>query len=193
MLKHLKTVGGYAVVVAAFLALLVGAGALYDRFGGDTGVVGELREAAEEGDLEAQNELGLMLVQGKGIALDYEEAVEWFRKAAERKYAPAQKNLGQMYLLGNGVAQSHGLALEWNRRAADQGDAGAQYNLGVAYAEGRGVAQDWVRAHMWFNIAAINGKESGHYTRYEVERKMTAEQIASAQELAREWTRKHRN
>ena len=35
------------------------------------------------------------------------------------------------------------------------------------------------------------GKEGRLYTRYEVERKMTAEQIARAQELAREWKRKH--
>jgi uncharacterized protein len=191
--KHLKTVGSYIAVVMAFLGLLYGGGTLYDRFGGTTGVARELRDIAEQGDLKAQNELGLIYVQGKGVARDYEEAVKWFRQAAEREYAPAQKNLGQMYLLGTGVAQSHAQAVDWNRRAAEQGNAGGQYNLGVAYAEGKGVPQDWVQAHAWFNISATNGKENKRYTRYEVERKMTAEQIEMAQELTREWKRKHPN
>ena len=189
--KHLKAVGGYVVVVVAFLGLLYGGGVLYDRFGGDIGVARELSEGAEQGDLEAQNELGVKYIQGKGVVGDYEEAVKWFRMAAERGYAPAQKNLGQMYLLGKGVAQNLAQAVDWSRRAAEQGNAGGQYNLGVAYAEGKGVAQDWVQAHMWFNISATNGKEGKRYTRYEVERKMTAEQIARAQELAREWKREH--
>jgi uncharacterized protein len=191
--KHFKTVGSYIVVVMAFLGLLYGGGKLYDQFGGTTGVAREIRDAAEQGDLKAQNELGLVYVQGKGVARDYKEAVKWFRQAAEREYAPAQKNLGQMYLLGTGVAQSHARAVDWNRRAAEQGNAGGQYNLGVAYAEGKGVPQDWVQAHAWFNISATNGKENKRYTRYEVERKMTVEQIEMAQELTREWKRKHPN
>ena len=192
MRKHLKTVGGYVAVVVALLGLLYGAGVLKDRFGGDYSVARELREAAEQGDIEAQNQLGVMYVQGKGVARDFEEAVMLFRQAAEREHAPAQKNLGQMYQLGQGVAQNHREAVKWNRRAAEQGDARAQYNLGAAYAEGSGVTQDWVKAHMWFNISGTNGKESGHYTRYEVERKMTAKQIANAQKLTQEWVRKHR-
>ena len=189
--KHLKALGGYLVVVVAFLGLLYGVGVLYDRFGGDIGVARELTNAAEEGDLKAQNDLGVKYIQGKGVVEDYEKAVTFFRKAAERGYAPAQKNLGQMYSTGKGVDQNHAQAFDWNRRAAEQGNAGGQYNLGVAYAEGKGVAQDWVQAHAWFNISATNGKEGRGYTRYEVERKMTAEQIAKAQERAREWKRKH--
>ncbi len=189
--KHLKAVGGYVAVVVVFLGLLYGGGALYDRFGGDIGVARELSEVAEQGDLQAQNDLGVKYIQGKGVALDYEKAVKLFRMAAERGYAPAQKNLGQMYTTGTGVDQSHAQAVDWNRRAADQGNPGGQYNLGVAYAEGKGVTQDWVLAHMWFNISATNGKKGRRYTRYEVERKMTAEQIAKARELAREWKRTH--
>ncbi|MDP6787135.1 MAG: tetratricopeptide repeat protein [Rhodospirillales bacterium] len=178
-------------MVVAFLGLLYGGGALYDRYGGTAGVARELVEAAEQGDLEAQNKLGLIYVQGKGVVRDYEKAVKWFRRAAESDYAPAQMNLGQMYLLGTGVAQSDALAVDWNRRAAEQGNAGGQYNLGVAYARGKGVPQDWVQAHAWFSISATNGKKGKGFTRYEVERKMTARQIAKAQEMAREWKRKH--
>lgn len=191
--KHLKAVGAYIAVVAAFLVLLHVSGVLNDRFGGDIGIAQDLREAAEQGDMEAQNGLGMMYVRGKGVAQDYDEAVRLFRKAAESDHAPAQKNLGQMYRMGNGVVQSHREAVEWNRRAAEQGNAAAQYNLGSAYAEGKGVNQDWVKAHMWFNISGTNGKESGRYTRYEVEREMTSKQIAIAQKLAREWKREHPN
>ena len=189
--KHLKLLSGYAVVVVLFMGLLYAAGAFYDRFGGDIGVARELSEEAKQGDLEAQNDLGVKYIQGKGVVENYGKAVALFRMAAERGYAPAQMNLGQMYMTGKGVAQNHAQAAEWARRAAEQGDAEGQYNLGVAYAEGKGVPQDWVLAHMWFNISATNGKKGRRYTRYEVEREMTAEQIAKAQEMAREWKRTH--
>ena len=46
--------------------------------------VKEYREAAEEGDAEAQSNLGVMYVKGQGVAQDDAEAVRWFRKAAEQ-------------------------------------------------------------------------------------------------------------
>ena len=76
--KHLKAFGGYLTVVVAFLGIVYGAGMLYDRFGGDIGIAWELTIAAEEGDLEAQNDLGVRYIQGKGVLEDYEKAVTNF-------------------------------------------------------------------------------------------------------------------
>ena len=55
------------------------------------------------------------------------------------------------------------------------------------YAEGQGVPQDYVPAHMWFNLAARQGYEDATRYRGWVAGKMTPEQIAEAQQLAREW------
>ena len=52
---------------------------------------------------------------------------------------------------------------------------------------GQGVTQDYVQAHMWFNLAAAQGDEIPRKNRDAVAERMTSEQIAEAQRLAREW------
>ena len=79
---------------------------------------------------------------------------------------------------------------EW-RPLAEQGDAKAQYNLGVMYAKGEGVAQDYAQAAEWYNLAAAQGVENGAKWRDKVADKMTPDQVAEAQRLAREWMKKH--
>jgi len=69
---------------------------------------------------------------------------------------------------------------------AEQGHADAQNSLGETYAQGLGVTQDYVYAHMWFNIAASLGSKDAARRREDVASKMTAAQIAKAQELAQQ-------
>ena len=56
-----------------------------------------LRARAEQGDAQAQFNLGEMYRTGEGVAQDYKEAAAWFRKAADQGDAQAQLNLGVMY------------------------------------------------------------------------------------------------
>ena len=84
-----------------------------------------------------------------------------------------------------------GEAVRLYRRAADQGVAEAQYNLGLMYDLGQAVPQDRVAAHMWLTLAAARAPEAMRdqvvTARDAVEEEMTAEQVAEAQRLAREW------
>jgi TPR repeat protein len=90
-----------------------------------------------------------------------------------------------LYANGQGVAQDYKTTVKWYTLAAEQGLADAQNNLGAMYANGQGVAQDYVKAHMWYNIAAIDGRnKNAAPNRDAIARKMTAAQIARAQELA---------
>ena len=116
---------------------------------------------------------------------DYAESAKWWRLAAEQGDANTQNNLGSMYINGMGVIQDYAEAVKWYRLAAVQGEVGAQSNLGGMYANGNGVLQDAVLAHMWFNIAGANGFTVGSTNRGIVEKRMTREQIAEAQALAR--------
>ncbi len=79
---------------------------------------------------------------------------------------------------------------EW-RPLAEQGHADAQFKLGVMYFNGRGVPQDYAQAHKWFNFAASSFppgvRNKSVKNRDIVAKKMTPEQIAEAQRLAREW------
>ncbi|MFO7642063.1 MAG: serine/threonine-protein kinase, partial [Candidatus Competibacteraceae bacterium] len=79
------------------------------------------RRAAEQGDAEAQANLGWMYLQGRGVAQDHAEAVRWYRQAAEQGFSKAQFNLGWMYAEDRGVAQDYAEAARWFRQAAAHG------------------------------------------------------------------------
>ena len=116
---------------------------------------------------------------------DYATALQELRPLAEQGNANAQKQLGIMYSLGSGVPRDYAEAAQWLRLAAEQGNAAAQFNLGLMYSLGRGVLQDDVITHMWWNIAGANGDGGGSSGRGIIEERMTREQIAEAQALAR--------
>jgi TPR repeat protein len=92
-----------------------------------------------------------------------------------------------MYYNGRGVPQSDSEALKWYRLAADQGFADAQYNIGIMYGNGEGVPQNNVQAWMWFDLAAEQGSEPAKKNRDVAASRMTSDQMAEAQRLAREW------
>lgn len=115
------------------------------------------RSLAEQGDVSAQFNLGVMYANGQGVPQGHKEAVAWYRKAAERGDADAQSNLGAMYGQGHGVPQDYKEAMVWYRKAADQGNATAQHNLGLMYANGQGVPQDHKEAVDWYRKAAEQG------------------------------------
>lgn len=128
----------------------------------------------------------MVYFNGRGVTQDDAEAVKWFRLAAAQGNADAQSNLGTMYGNGQGVAQDYAEVVKWFRLAAAQGNAAAQNNLGVMYRDGQGVKQDYVRAHMWFNLGGASGDVSEVKNRDLVAAKMTPQQIAAAQKMARE-------
>jgi len=122
---------------------------------------------------------------------DYATALKEMQPLAEQGDADAQFNLGVMYENGQGVPQDDGEAARWFRLAAEQGESAAQTKLGLLYEQGRGVLQDYVQAHMWVNLAAAQNQEDATKYRNALAKKMTSEQIAEAQRLAREWLAQH--
>ena len=121
--------------------------------------------------------------------------MRWYRLAAEQGLALAQLSLGVMYGTGAGVPEDDAEAVRWWRLAAEQGNARAQFNLGVSYDNGEGVPQNDVQAHMWSNLAASrltgDDRETAAELRDRARARMTPEQIADAQRLAREWDEAH--
>ena len=152
------------------------------------------RKAAEQGNAEAQLQLGGLHQYGLGVPQDYAEAVNWYRKAAEQGHAEAQYNLGNAYYCGHGVPQDYAEAVRWFLKAVDNRDydpetTDAMYRLGSAYYYGNGVPQDYPRAYYWLDFAAFYCGSGEKYTsaRDEVAARMTPQQVAEAQRLAREW------
>ena len=115
------------------------------------------RLAADQGDADAQLNLGYMYEYGRGVRQDPAEAARWYRLAADQGDAVAQTNLGILYEYGRGVRQDPAEAARWYRLAADQGDAVAQNKLGILYEDGLGVRQDPAEAARWYQLAAGQG------------------------------------
>ena len=156
------------------------------------------RPLAAEGNPSAQSNLGLMYATGRGVPQDYAEAAKWFRLAAMQDVAmqgvaEAQYNLSLMYRQGRGVPQDYAEAVKWLRLAAPHGVAGAQSDLGLMYATGQGVPQDYVRAQMWLILSIESGNANAIANRDIVAKRMTLQQIAEAQKLARECQQKNFN
>ncbi len=128
----------------------------------------------------------------KAVTLgDYATALKEWRPLAELGDMESQFRMGFLYDNGYGVPQDDGAAARWYRLAAEQGHDLAQRRLGLLYEQGRGVLQDYVQAHMWVNLAGAQGHVGAAKARRIIEKKMTPEQIAAAQWLAREWLAQH--
>jgi uncharacterized protein len=119
--------------------------------------LGVLRPAAEAGDPRAQNLVGFLYEQGRGVAQSSATAVSWYHRAADQGFAAAQYNLGVIYERGHGVQRDYAAALSWYRKAADQGFPAALFNLGTMYEAGLGVARDDAEAMEWYRKAADRG------------------------------------
>ncbi|MDX2085307.1 MAG: tetratricopeptide repeat protein [Candidatus Melainabacteria bacterium] len=118
----------------------------------------QYQAAAEQGDLDAQFNLGVFYANGlAGVVQDDAKAVYWYRLAAEQGHVLAQLNLGVMYANGRGVLQNGLQAVEWYQKAALQNNAEAKYNLGLLYEHGKGVAPNPKEAIRWYQQAAEQG------------------------------------
>ena len=144
------------------------------------------RLAATQGNAAGQYNLAHLYYAGRGVGQSFREAAEWFRRSAVQGDAQAQHNLGVMYEHGQGVPPNYAEALKWYRLATKNGLPQAQHNLGAMYANGRGVAQSNVKALAWLEIASRGEYSMAKSARDNVEARMTADQIAEAQKLARE-------
>ena len=119
------------------------------------GATERLHGAAEQGDADAQCQLGYMYVNGKGVP--EAEAVKWFRKAAEQGHSKSQCSLGVMYQYGIGVSQSDIEAYAWFSVSTTYGYEDAEQFLSEVKAEltpeQLGTAEERATAHE-FSIRA---------------------------------------
>ena len=149
--------------------------------------VRQYRPLAENGDANAQYNLGIMYAKGRGVPRDDAKAVQWLRKAAEQGFDRAQLMVGVMYAEGRGVPQDYVQGHMWialavagsppgkaREKAVKYRDlfatemspaqiAEAQHNLGSRYAEGRGVPRDDATAVQWYRKAAEQGHANAQY------------------------------
>jgi len=125
----------------------------------------QLKEAAAQGDAEAQLALGeIYLLGGWDHPQEYLEANHWFQKSAKQGNAKAQFLLGKMYYLGLGFSQDPKEAAGWFLEAAKQGYIDAQYYLGEMLSYGQGVSKNHKQAKYWLQEAAEKGSAKSQYS-----------------------------
>ncbi len=139
---------------------------------GDAEAFHAVKVHAEAGEVNAQNCLGMMCENGRGVAADKYEASDWFRLAAAQGLASAQSALKRIEAetldaiaqyegeftqehLDTLYAMSESDARVFNivKRHAEAGEAAAQNCLGRMYQNGRGVEGSDYEAVKWFNLA----------------------------------------
>lgn len=111
-----------------------------------------LIDKANEGNAEAQYQLGEAFDIGHITEANKLLAHKWYKRAAEQGHIKAQYNLGLMLLEGDGVAQDVEEARNLFLLAAKRGDSDAQYALGYSYQD-----EENVKSYAWYSIALENG------------------------------------
>ena len=78
----------------------------------------ETRKAADQGDANAQNNLGVMYVNGQGVSQDYVMAHMFYNVASATGAEDARRNRDRVaeIMTGEQVAEAQRLAREWMER-----------------------------------------------------------------------------
>lgn len=145
--------------------------------------IDDLIKFAEQGNAQAQNDLGICYAIGDGIAVDPVKAAEYFKLAYQQGEQMAAMNLARCFAQGFGVEQNlyiaflvcseaiesgmekaitfrRDIAIEMFPKMtcdAHQGNKIAQYLLGLCYCEGIAVDTDSEQAIFWYTKAAEQG------------------------------------
>jgi TPR repeat protein len=150
--------GGCVLIVAAFIFLRSHTqGPVLSATPAPVIDVAGLKAKAEQGDAQAQTQLGKALAQGEGVPRDYKQAARWYGQAASNGNSEAEAMLGELYQAGQGVPHDMTNALKWFTKAAEAGSTAAQYDLGFIYERGQGVRKDEKLAAHWYQLAAEGG------------------------------------
>lgn len=122
-----------------------------------------LRSAAIAGDAAAAYEIAVRFAEGRGVAVNQEEAARWFERAASRGIVPAQFRYASQLEKGQGVKKDLVTARKLYLAAAVKGNGKAMHNLAVLYAEGVEGKPDYANAAQWFRKAAQRGIADSQY------------------------------
>jgi len=115
----------------------------------------DLRKLADQGDADAQWQMGVRYHNGEDVPQDDMQAMQWFQRAGEQGNVAAQSALGAYYWAGRGVPEDLSKAYFWSAIALAHGDENSKVRLeGLAsqmtrtqVSEARQQAEVWIRAH----------------------------------------------
>ncbi len=114
-------------------------------------------QAAELEHSNAQNIVGTMYEDGRGVSQNQAIAVSWYQRSAENGHSSGMFNLGQAYENGLSVPQDYAQAYKWYNDASQAGNGIASYKLALFHHNGSGVRQDYATANYYIQKSAEQG------------------------------------
>ncbi len=127
---------------------------------GDMAAARELYgKGCDAGHAGSCNDLGVLLLEGRGGSADPAAATAKFNQACDGKDGNACKNLGIAHT--DADPPKHDAAAEAFQRACDLKHAGGCIELGRSHLEGRGVPRDQDKAVSFFEVACGLGSHQG--------------------------------
>jgi hypothetical protein len=113
---------------------------------------------ADAGDAQAQEWLGDLYREGRGVAQNGDFAVYWYTQAAQAGRVSSYVKLARMFERGEaGVGVQIDEALRYYELAGENNHAQSLFTIAKRYADGEGVTPDKVRAVELFEQAAAAG------------------------------------
>lgn len=116
-----------------------------------------LEKAAENGFWQAQNDLGLLCLNGKEIPEDIPRGFSLVKAAAEKGIGISLYHLAYCYIAGLGTDIDTARGISLYQKAWKQGCAEAAIELGMRYEMGNGVKKDESKAFHLYKKAAETG------------------------------------
>ena len=116
---------------------------------------------AQEGDANAQAQVGYAYLNGLGTPYDATKAAQWYLQAAVQEHGGSQIGLAYILQTGRSGPPDYEQARFWYERAAAQNLPAAQNNLGYIYHLGQGVDANLTRAVEFYGLAADQGFPQG--------------------------------
>lgn len=128
------------------------------------------QRATELGSGLGANNMGRIFAKGRGVDVDPERAIQFYKLAAERGSPLGYNNLGDAYHKGKGVEVDGQRALTYLKVAASHGYAVAYSGIGHIYRNGTTVPQDIPKALEAYQEAfELGDYESGAFIGYILE------------------------
>lgn len=125
---------------------------------------GAVWDAAKEGDMDAQFELGGRYRRGEGFEQDISLSTQWYQKAAAQGHPEATYCMAMAYVEGWGVKHNNPKALAGFRWCAERGDRDAAHWMYVLLQYGViDVPEDRAEAARWLHRAAELGDPAAQF------------------------------
>jgi len=121
------------------------------------------RLAADNGDANAQNNYGVMLLNGRGVKKNVYAAALYFRLSANQGCSEGEHNCGFALEHGTGVPKNKSLAAHFYKSAADRGFKNSQLSYAQLLYLGEGIPRDYSEAAKYFRLAAQQDSAPAQY------------------------------